>query len=151
MLVVDDDVAILDVIREMLTETGYEVVTATDGGAALDHLQGSNPRPDLILVDLMMPGVDGWQFTSRVRADPEICDVPIVFMSAGGSALLATAPPGEGYLQKPIQTTQLLWIVHRTLTLSTMRGMTRKASGKIRTPDPSSGSSQGEPGSGETG
>jgi CheY-like chemotaxis protein len=126
VLVVDDDLAILESLRDLLEDTGYAVSTAASGEDALTRLHDADP-PEVILIDLMMPGMDGWELTARVRADPALRDIPIVIMSAGGEALFATAPFAEAYLPKPVQTRQLLQIVHRTLTLATLRGMSRRA------------------------
>jgi CheY-like chemotaxis protein len=135
VLIVDDDEAILETLRDVLTDTGYEAWTAAGGAEALAQLRDAPAPPDVILVDLMMPEMDGWELTARVRQDPGLRDVPVVVMSAGGTALLATAPMADAYLPKPIQLSQLLQVLHRTLTLATIRGMNRKASGTIKRPD----------------
>jgi CheY-like chemotaxis protein len=136
VLIVDDDEAILETLRDVLTDTGYAVCVAASGDDALARLRAAPEKPDVILVDLMMPVMDGWQLTARLREDPELRDVPVVIMSAGGTALLATAPPADAYLPKPIQLSQLLQVLHRTLTLATIRGaMKRKASGTMKRAD----------------
>jgi CheY-like chemotaxis protein len=135
VLIVDDDEAILDTLRDVLMDTGYEVWTAAGGDEALERLRDAPALPDVILVDLMMPDMDGWELTARVREEPELRDVPVVVMSAGGTALLATAPAADAYLPKPIQLSQLLQVLHRTLTLATIRDMNRKASGTMQRPD----------------
>jgi CheY-like chemotaxis protein len=132
VLIVDDDRAILDTLREVLADTGYDVVTAASAGEALVELDDAHRLPDLMLVDLMMPGIDGWQLVGRIRQDDRLGVVPIVIMSAGGAPLLATAPLVEAYLPKPIRTTQLLQIVHRTLTLATIRRMSRSSGTRAR-------------------
>jgi len=117
VLIVDDDEAILDTLRDVLMDTGYEVWTAAGGAEALARLRHAQAPPDVILVDLMMPEMDGWQLTARLREEP------------------ATAPVADAYLPKPIQLGQLLQVLHRTLTLATIRGMNRKASGTMQRAD----------------
>ena len=80
ILVVDDDVHIRDLVCEVLDLEGYDVRGATDGRAALDLLE--TWRPDLILLDLNMPRMDGWTFCARQQEHPEISDIPIALMSA---------------------------------------------------------------------
>src|SRR5919199_5374278 len=80
VLVVDDDPAIRDVLSDVLTMEGYTVATAENGQAGLEQLQRA--RPDLILLDLLMPGMDGWTFARQCRADPAGRDIPIVVLSA---------------------------------------------------------------------
>ena len=110
VLVVDDDVATLDTIRDVLGEAGYRVLTASNGADALEYLRAS-PPPDLAIVDLMMPGMDGWTFTSELRQDPRLARTPLVVMSAGGERLLARAPIARAYMPKPLDLVQLLSVI----------------------------------------
>src|SRR5688572_17369807 len=84
VLVVDDDPQIQAFIAAVLEDSGYEVRTAADGGAALALLH--DWRPDLILLDLQMPTVDGWAFRRAQVAQESWADIPVVLMSAGYSA-----------------------------------------------------------------
>lgn len=80
VLVVDDDASITEVIRAAMEDEGYRVLTAVDGGALpLAHTQ----RPDVILLDLHMPAMDGAEVSRRLRADPATAHIPIIVMSAG--------------------------------------------------------------------
>jgi CheY-like chemotaxis protein len=125
LLIVDDDHATLHALGGVLREAGYTVDAAESGEAALARLRSEASRPDLVLLDLMMPGVDGWELTTRMREDAATRGLPIVVMSAGGAPLLATAPVVAGYLSKPLRMDQLLQIVDRTLTLHALRGSGR--------------------------
>jgi CheY-like chemotaxis protein len=79
VLVVDDDAGIRDLLEIALEEEGYRVYTAVDGAA----LQLAHDRqPALILLDLMMPGMDGFEVSQRLRADPATAHIPIIVMSA---------------------------------------------------------------------
>ena len=80
VLVIDDERAFCDVVAEILSNSGYEVEKAYDVDQALSILQ--NIRPDLILVDIMMPGVDGLSLTRQLRCDPCHAETPIIVASA---------------------------------------------------------------------
>jgi CheY-like chemotaxis protein len=80
VLVVDDDAVIRSTVAEMLLDEGYEVQQAADGAEALDVVRAI--VPDAIVLDLMMPRVDGWAFVDRCRTVPGCGEVPIVVMSA---------------------------------------------------------------------
>lgn len=112
VLVVDDDEAIRDVVRELLEDDGYQVATAENGLEALDYLR-RHPAPSAVLVDMMMPVMDGWQLMQRMKADAKLAKVPVIAMSAGGSRTLATAPVCKDYLAKPITVQRLLDAVER--------------------------------------
>src|SRR5215467_13475789 len=80
VMVVDDDEDIREVLRLFLQIDGYRVTTATDGVDALEQLKKTCERPSLILLDLMMPRMDGEQFMKTLRAGP-FADIPVVIMS----------------------------------------------------------------------
>ena len=107
VLVVDDDPDIRAFMAASLEDSGYEVRTAVDGGVALALLRAW--RPDLILLDLMMPRVDGWAFRQAQLAQKRLAAIPVVVMSAGYGAQnqakkLATAAG----LDKPFDLNELL-------------------------------------------
>ncbi|MDC0712452.1 response regulator [Stigmatella sp. ncwal1] len=81
LLIVDDEAAIIEALQELLTDEGYSVATAFNGAEGLKRLKES--RPDLLLLDLMMPVMDGRELLRRVREDPALQDLPVVVMSAG--------------------------------------------------------------------
>lgn len=109
VLIVDDDFAITEVVREILAIEGYATLTAGDGREALAQLDGA--RPDLVLLDLMMPVLDGWQMLEAMRAEPARRGVPVVVMSA--VAPREAAPPCIAVLQKPFPLDSLVEIVRR--------------------------------------
>jgi len=80
ILIVDDDPHIRDFIRDVLEYDGHEVSEAEDGGIALQHMRGH--RPDLVLLDLNMPVIDGWTFLEQCCGEPGCRGVPVVIMSA---------------------------------------------------------------------
>lgn len=85
VLLVDDDFAILDGVSEFLEGEGFSVVSASNGVEALTHLR-SGLRIDAIVLDVMMPTLDGWDFRAEQLADPGLRDIPVVVISACGFA-----------------------------------------------------------------
>ena len=114
ILVVDDDEHIRQFVCEALDFEGYEARAAGDGRAALDVLDVW--RPDLILLDLNMPRMDGWAFCARTRERPEIASIPIALMSAAHN-LRARALPcvPAAILEKPFELDDLLRYVAQVL------------------------------------
>lgn len=106
MLVVDDDLGIREVVSEVLRDEGYEVTCAADGVQAMDALR-REPHPDLMLLDLMMPVMSGWEVLEQLEDDRELARVPVVVVSA------MTAPGGHEHLAKPIDLDRLLATVGR--------------------------------------
>jgi DNA-binding response OmpR family regulator len=113
VLVVDDDRDIRDVLTDALEAEGYTVVTAADGQEALDWLRSRVAKPCVILLDLMMPRLDGIQFRTEVLNDPELACLPVVVLSADPS-IISTAKSLNfaGSLRKPVPLEALLAAVH---------------------------------------
>jgi CheY-like chemotaxis protein len=110
VLVIDDDVDIREMLDAALTTEGYAVVTAANGKAALDRLadmQTVHQSPCLILLDLMMPVMNGVEFLSRLQSDPALSPLPVVVMSAFDK-LMRTLPPEVKRLAKPLDLGDLL-------------------------------------------
>jgi two-component system, cell cycle response regulator len=108
ILVVDDNVDNLEIIQARLTSRGFEVVTASDGLQALDLVRRDSPH--LLLLDVMMPGMDGFEVSRRIKSDPELPFIPIILITAKGE----TADKVEGldagaddYLTKPLNFPEL--------------------------------------------
>lgn len=80
ILVVDDTPTNLEVLSEALSESGFEIAVATREESALKQIEYASPS--LILLDIMMPGIDGFETCQRIKAIPETCDIPVIFMSA---------------------------------------------------------------------
>src|SRR5260370_26775431 len=103
---VEDEAAIRDVLEQMLSDEGLQMASFRDGQDAVAHLKVST-RPDVILLDLMMPVMDGWQFRVEQKKDPLLAGIPVVAMSADGSAK-AQAIDADAYVKKPIDFGDLL-------------------------------------------
>lgn len=109
VLLVEDDVAISEAFAQILEDEGYDVAHAVNGQAALDYLRGGGLRPDVILLDLMMPVLNGYDFRAEQLRDPVIADIPVVIISADRDAKLATKSlQVQHILPKPIDIGRLL-------------------------------------------
>jgi CheY-like chemotaxis protein len=104
ILVVEDDPIILGAIQMVLKWEGYEVDCAGNGREALDQLRWAKAKPDLILLDVMMPVLDGVQFRRQQKSDPALKDIPVVIVSGIDCPWL----DASGWLHKPFQPEQLL-------------------------------------------
>ena len=110
VFLVDDDEALLDALAGLLESEGYEVERARNGKEAIEKL-ATTPPPGVILLDLKMPVMDGWQFLAARSADPAALPVPVVLLS--GLAFIPNAPGVADFLSKPIDSSRLLACVRR--------------------------------------
>jgi DNA-binding response OmpR family regulator len=106
VLVVDDEADIREAVAELLVEEGYEVVGAGDGADALRKARLFHPS--VVLLDLMMPGMNGWEFCAQCKADPDLEQIPVIVLSALGRVQGLDA---VSYLQKPFELDDLLTAV----------------------------------------
>jgi two-component system, cell cycle response regulator DivK len=116
ILIVDDNATNLKLARVLLTGEGYEVRTAVDAEEALLLLQTFRPR--LILMDLQMPGMDGFDLTRRLKADPSLRGILVLALTAyamKGDEEKAMAAGCDGYVSKPIDTRALPALIARHL------------------------------------
>jgi DNA-binding response OmpR family regulator len=112
ILAVEDDPTALGALRQILIQGGYAVSTATNGEDALAWL--ATRSADLVLLDIVMPGLSGYDVCRRIRADPKTAELPVVFLTAKGALGDRTAGEEAGsdlYLLKPILATKLLNMV----------------------------------------
>jgi DNA-binding response OmpR family regulator len=117
ILVVDDDTAILDMISQILQEENYHVITANNGRAAIMRAQQEEPR--LILLDLMMPEMNGWQVIDELRASPKTRSIPVLLLSARREMAVTAQELGvTSYLEKPFDLDDLLSRVEQILARS---------------------------------
>jgi CheY-like chemotaxis protein len=113
-LIVDDDKHIREALREYLNGDGFEVVCAADGQEALEVLQ-QGTRPDVIVLDLLMPVMDGWDFRAAQLRDPALAKVPVVIISASGfsAATVVSQLKAADYLAKPLNPGMLVDVLRR--------------------------------------
>jgi signal transduction histidine kinase len=126
LLVVDDDLDLRESMCDLLREDGYEVSTAADGEAALEFLRRKTV-PDLIVLDLMMPVKDGWQFRVEQRNDPAISAIPVLAISADGTSKAASID-ADGYLAKPFEYPRLREEIERIIESKRLVHLDRMAS-----------------------
>lgn len=111
VLIVDDDVDLRQTLCDVLNDEQVATVGAGNGQEALTHLL-HNPPPRLILLDLMMPVMNGWEFRAVQRSDPRLADLPIAVLSGDNEVAQVAAQLGAaGYLSKPISLEALLALV----------------------------------------
>jgi CheY-like chemotaxis protein len=114
VLVVDDDPDILEALSEILEGEGFRIGRARNGQEALEKLDAESPQ--LILLDLMMPVMDGWEFARRMRQRPAQSQVPIIVLSADRNVGTKAKELGAiGHLSKPFELNDLLDIVRSSL------------------------------------
>jgi signal transduction histidine kinase len=106
ILLVEDDFAIREAVQGVLEDAGYQVIPSQNGRDALERLR-SGLLPDLIVLDLRMPVMDGWEFRAAQKNDPNLAPIPVLAVSADGSAK-AEAIAAEGYLRKPLSSNTLV-------------------------------------------
>jgi CheY-like chemotaxis protein len=109
VLVVDDDEDTAESVREALDILGYASHTAPNGKVALDYLRSAPTKYRVVLLDLMMPVMDGRDFLREYRADDAISGIPVIVVTAvpDGELLRVTAADAVAFLQKPIDLAQL--------------------------------------------
>ena len=119
ILVVDDDAAVRDVLRTTLARGGYDVLAAASGMEGLVRAQ--EERPDLVLLDVMMPGMDGWEVLKLLKLDPATRDIPVVIVSVRAEPRDRIRALQEGavdYVAKPFAVEELLAAVAAALPRS---------------------------------
>jgi CheY-like chemotaxis protein len=114
ILVVEDESGQREALAEVLSRLGYEVQCAANGSEALDLMRHSESLPELILLDLMMPVMDGWEFRAAQRKDRALADVPVVVLSALDDTAKKSVQDGAAaFLSKPLRWQALLSVVER--------------------------------------
>lgn len=117
ILVVDDDTDIRSTLCEYLEDEGYAVGSAANGQDALDYLR-EHPTTSVVLLDLMMPIMDGYRFRIEQKSDPAIASIPVVVMTAGG-AVDRTELDADQVLAKPLELTKLRAALERAASPTT--------------------------------
>jgi CheY-like chemotaxis protein len=113
VLIVDDDADLRDTVCTALADEGYECVGASSGAEALDRLR-SGDLPQIILLDLMMPVMDGWTFLEQQQRDPRLAHIPVLVLSAS-PRVEDLAPDAARALRKPMDLETLLSAVSETI------------------------------------
>ena len=124
ILVADDDRDIRELVALRLQRAGYRVETASDGLEAFDR--AVELLPDLVVLDVSMPGADGFETSRRLRGDPRTAHVPVVFLTArtrDEDVLTGYARGGDGYVTKPFEPQELLAKVDALVGVGRMRSL----------------------------
>lgn len=132
ILVVDDTRANIGFLLETLSQAGYRVRVAPDGETALEQIQYS--LPDLVLLDVMMPGIDGFETCRRIRKQPQLAQLPVIFMTALSDTqdkVRAFAAGADDYVTKPFQSEEVLARVHTHLARRTLEGKLEQANREL--------------------
>ena len=122
ILVVEDESAIVDIVCRALRRHGYETESAGDGDAALD--KAATLRPDLVILDLMLPKMDGWEVCRRLRATPETASTPVIMLTARRDerdVLEGLEIGADDYIKKPFSLAELV---------ARVRALLRRTAGK---------------------
>lgn len=114
ILVIDDDLEIRESLADILRDEGYTVISAANGQEGLDYLDSTEKKPCLVLIDLMMPVMDGQDFRRIQISNPEYAAIPTILFSADGQLDKKALSIGfKDYLKKPIDLNELLVIAER--------------------------------------
>jgi two-component system, cell cycle response regulator DivK len=112
ILVVEDQDDLRAILRDFLTASGYDIIEAADGGEGVAKAQSE--RPDLVLMDIQLPVLDGYEATRQIKADPNLKAIPIIAISSfamKGDEEKARASGCDHYVTKPYSPVQLLRII----------------------------------------
>ena len=127
ILIVDDEPFNVDYLEQELDDLGYKTISATNGQEALDRIEGD--QPDLVLLDIMMPIMDGFTVLERVKANPAVRDIPIIVISANNdmqSVVRGIKIGAEDYLPKPFEPTLLHARISASLEKKALRDQQRE-------------------------
>lgn len=116
IMIVDDDRDLVNLVERVLTDEGYQVIRAYDGNSALALLK--KDEPDLIILDILMPSIDGYSVCSNIKMDKTTKDIPVLILTALSSKLnkqLAQDTGADGYITKPFNSKHLLDTIARLL------------------------------------
>jgi CheY-like chemotaxis protein len=119
LLVVDDELVLLSALSRILTDVGHQVTTLSSGAQAIALLSGpGSETPDLIITDVLMPGIDGLQMFSIIRQNPSLQHVPFIFISASVSPEIEKLIAGSNralFLRKPFEVDKLFSAIDQAI------------------------------------
>jgi CheY-like chemotaxis protein len=119
VLVIEDDTEIREALSDILSSEGYTVHTANNGQEGLDYLKTQRQKPGIIILDLMMPIMDGWHFRNHQLQDPDLAKIPVVIITADGNASQkAKAMNATAGLKKPIDLDEFLETIQKSIISS---------------------------------
>lgn len=116
ILVVDDEPDVLYLIKRILERNGFSVIGAEDGESCLEMLK--TERPDLIILDVMMPGLNGWQVSDKIKTDENLRDIPVIILtvrSEDADMQKSINSKADAHLNKPINQSNLIETIKKLL------------------------------------
>jgi CheY-like chemotaxis protein len=117
VLHIDDEPYVLELVRLVLRK-GFDVTGATGGPEGLEAMRRA--KPDVVLLDLMMPGMSGWEVFQQMKADRELMDIPVIVLTAKAQGVDEGSAPGtakvDGYITKPFRSQDLLQSIERVMS-----------------------------------
>lgn len=116
ILIVEDEESLLKLESILLTSRGYHVRGVTDGAAALQEIAVN--RPDLVLLDIMMPGIDGFEVCRRIKEDPQTKSIPVVMLTAKKSSMdqaRGVQVGADAYITKPFKSVKIIEVIEGLL------------------------------------
>jgi two-component system, OmpR family, alkaline phosphatase synthesis response regulator PhoP len=117
ILFIEDERPMLELVRQSVKMAGYTVTGATSGREGLDLMK--QKKPDLLLLDLMMPGINGWDVYRSMKADASLADVPVIVITAkippADLVIVQGLPPAEDYITKPFDIASLIRAIEKLL------------------------------------
>ena len=117
VLIVEDDLDVRESILEVLAENDFRAISASNGREGLETLRAGRGRPCVILLDVMMPVLDGHGFRAEQRRDPDLSSIPVVVLTAHASAEQTSREmQADGYLRKPVKLEALIKTIERYCT-----------------------------------
>ena len=118
ILFIEDERPMLELVRQSLKLAGHTVTGATSGQEGLDLMQ--QKKPDLLLLDLMMPGINGWDVYRAIKVDATLADVPVIVITAkvppADLVIIQGLPPAEDYITKPFDIASLIRAIEKLLS-----------------------------------
>lgn len=111
ILYIEDERQMFDLVRRALKNSGYDVTPAITGKQGLVMIR--KRKPDLLLLDLMMPGVNGWDVYREIKSDDQLANLPVIAVSArpphrNGRIIIDDLPPADDYITKPFEMEELI-------------------------------------------
>lgn len=116
ILVIDDETNMVELIKFRMEAAGYEVIAAHDGQEGWEKIK--TVKPDLVLLDIMMPKMDGYNVCKLAKLDKDLKDIPIIMLTAKGQdqdKMLALNVGADGYISKPFEGKNLLAVIEKAL------------------------------------
>ena len=119
LVCIEDDLELVDILKVILKHQGFQVFGARSGPEGLETLR--RVKPDLVLLDLMMPGMDGWEVHRQMKADPDLCHIPVIIVTADGQPITKfrglEVAKVDDFIVKPFDVQELVQCIEKALKL----------------------------------